>query len=354
MAIIIGSGDLVDQRIGLIDQEDATVARPSLEAMTLHSYPDPAIEASWRRYALAERYPSQYLAPEFFLEPFFASRKPFAILLLKDERVVAVVSGTHEKTHLRCGNSGSPQLSISPECTEDDLALLVEALRAETSGRMGISIASFSNSTGLGKHGFFQRTGGATMMLDLRNGSEALYKQFSKGRRSDIQFAIKAGVEVTEASSETDFEIYYEIYRDWCARKQIAQHDRELMLRALRLRSNRRLFLAKHKGKVIAGTIIRFLENGIAEYAANNSPEQYQSLRANPLLNWVAIEWACNQGLNSFSMCGSHPYLRHFGGQEIPIYRYSADASFLKTFQVREWLIKKRQAYKESRQSTHD
>ena len=121
------------------------------------------------------------------------------------------------------------------------------------------------------------------------------------------------------------------------------------MFRALRLRSNRRLFLATHQGKIIAGTIIRFLENGVAEYAANNSPEEYQSLRPNPLLNWVSIQWAFKHGLKSFSMGGSHPYLRHFGGEEIPIYRYSADASFFKTFQLREWLISKRQAYKKSR-----
>jgi lipid II:glycine glycyltransferase (peptidoglycan interpeptide bridge formation enzyme) len=230
----------------------------------------------------------------------------------------------------------------------------VEALRAEAPGNVGSTIASLSTVPDLEKYGFFQRTASAIMMLDLREGPDAVYKRFSKGRRSDIQFAIRAGVEVIEASSENDFERYYQIYRDWCTRKNIGQHPRDVMFRALQLRSNRRLFLATHEGRVIAGTIIRFLENGVAEYAANNSPEEYQSLRPNPLLNWVSIQWAFEQGLKSFSMGGSHPYLRHFGGQEIPIYRYSADASFFKTFQLREWLIKKRQAYKKSRQASHD
>jgi len=344
----------VDQRVEIpVFTDHSGRVQSSFKAITLHAYPEPALEASWRRYILSEQYPTHYLAPEFFLEPFFADRKPFAILAMKDGDVVAVLTGVHEKTYVRCGNSGSPQLSISAECRPEALARLVEALRLETSRRIGSTIASLTNVTELKKHGFFQRTASAIMMLDLRQGPEAIYKRFSKGRRSDVQFAIRSGVEVMEASSESDFERYYEIYWDWCTRKKIAKHPRELMFRALGLRSNRRLFLATHQGKIIAGTIIRFLENGVAEYAANNSPEEYQSLRPNPLLNWVTIQWAFKQGLKSFSMGGSHPYLRHFGGEEIPIYRYSLDASFFKTFQLRESLISKRQGYKKSRKSKH-
>jgi lipid II:glycine glycyltransferase (peptidoglycan interpeptide bridge formation enzyme) len=187
------------------------------------------------------------------------------------------------------------------------------------------------------------------MMLDLQQGPEALYKQFSKGRRSDIQFALRSGVEIREATSLEDFEQYYQLYLGWCTRKNLPLQTRDVMIRALQLRSNRRLFLATHEGKVIAGSIFRFLANGIAEYAANNSPEEYQLLRPNPLLNWAAIQWASKIGLKSLSMGGSHPYLRHFGGQEVPIYRYSTDAGFFKTFQLREWLIKKRQAFKKIR-----
>ena len=174
-------------------------------------------------------------------------------------------------------------MSVSSECTPDEIARLVEALYAETGRRKGSTLSSFSNLANLEKHGFFRRTISSIIMLDLRQGPETIYKQFSKGRRSDIQFAIRSGVEVIEATSERDFDAYYRVHRDWCRRKNIAEHPRDLMFRALELRSNRRLFLATHQGKVIAGTIIRFLENGIAEYAANNSSEEYQSLRPNPL-----------------------------------------------------------------------
>jgi len=313
--------------------------------ITLHAYPATALERAWRKYTLRGQYPTQYLAPEFFLEPFFAHRKPFAILVTKGEEVVAVLTGLHEETFVRCGNSGSPQLSVSPECGAEGFACLIEALHLE-SGKKGATIASFYEIAEFKNFGFFNRTSGATMILDLRQGPDALYKQFSKGRRSDIQFALRSGVEVVEATSLEDFERYYQIYREWCARKKLAHHSHDVMFRALQLRSNRKLFLATHEGKVIGGSIFRFLENGIAEYAANNSPEEYQSLRPNPLLNWAAIQWASKIGLKSLSMGGSHPYLRHFGGNEVPIYRYSLDLTLLKTFRFREWLISWRSAYK--------
>ncbi len=342
----------MDQSVESAVSRECTVeARSGYRAVTLHAYPEPALERAWRAYALKEQYPTHYIAPEFFLEPFFAHKNPFAILVLKGEEIVAVLTGMHEKEFLRCGNSGSPQLSVSAECDAAGISSLATSLRAEA-GRKGITLASFYSVPALEKHGFFRRTSGATMMLDLQQGPESLYKQFNKGRRSDIQFAIRAGVEVMEAASEDDFERYYNVHCEWCTRKNLPQHSRDVMFRALRLRSNRKLFLAVHDGKLIAGSIVRFLENGIAEYAANNSPEEYRSLKPNPLLNWAAIQWAYKQGLKNFSMGGSHPYLRHFGGKEVPIYRYSLDATLLKTFRLREWLILKRQQQKNPQQSS--
>ena len=347
---IISSGESVEQSVESgVSARDEQVAegRPVYRTVTLHAYPEPAIERAWRKYTLGHQYPTQYLAPEYFLEPFFAHRNPFTILVVKHEEVVAALTGFHEKTFVRCGNSGSPQLSISLDCGPEGFAILMEALRVE-SGNKGATIASFSEVPELKEFGFFERTSGATMMLDLEQGPETLYKQFSKGRRSDIQFAIRSGVEVSEATSPDDFERYYQVYLEWCARKKLPRHSHDVMFSALQLRSNRRLFLATHEGKVIAGSIFRFLENGVAEYAANNSPEEYQSLRPNPLLNWAAIQWAWKIGLRTLSMGGAHPYLRHFGGKEVPIYRYSLDSTLFKTFRLREWLISRRQAYKKA------
>ncbi|HEU5399945.1 MAG TPA: GNAT family N-acetyltransferase [Terriglobales bacterium] len=321
--------------------------------IALHAYPDPETESAWRRYLLNEPYASHYLAPDFFLEPLFESKRPFSILVKHDNAVAAVLTGIHEKTHVRCGNSASPQLSISPGCTAEDLRCLIEELYRETGRVEGCSLASFSRITDLKRHGFFERACRQVVMLDLRRGLDATYKGFNKGKRSDIQHAIKSGVEVIEATSDSDFESYYDIYAQWCNQKKLPLHPREMMIQAWRLESNRRLFLAVYRNKIVAGSVIRFLRGGIAEYAGNSSLAEYHSLRANPLLNWTAIQWAYNDGLHAFSMGGSHPYLKHFGGEQLPVYRYSTDASFFKTFQLREWLLEKRHTLKAMVTSRH-
>jgi len=108
-------------------------------------------------------------------------------------------------------------------------------------------------------------------------------------------------------------------------------------LAAFGLRDSRRLFLAFHDGKVIAGSVVRFTPSGVAEYSANNSRPSALNLRPNSLLNWVAIQWSHAQGLRVYSMGGAHPFLRHFGGSEIPIYRYRKDLTLFRRHDRAEW-----------------
>ena len=176
------------------------------------------------------------------------------------------------------------------------------------------------------------------MTLDLTRGPDALRKEFNKGRKSDITYAQKAGVVVREwESSEDEFREYYTIYADWCKRKEIPVTPYDVMRAAFGLRDSRRLFLAFHEGKVIAGSVVRYTPFGVAEYSANNSTPSALNLRPNALLNWIAIQWAHAQGMKIYSMGGAHPFLRHFGGSEIPIYRYRKDLTLFRRHDRVEW-----------------
>src|SRR5438046_4145269 len=103
-------------------------------------------------------------------------------------------------------------------------------------------------------------------MLDLTQGPEALFKGFSSTRRNDIRSATKRGVEVFIAETREEFRVYHEIYIDWCERKKLVPGSFEAFEEALLLRENRRLFLARYDGKVIAGTIIRVYPGEVIEY----------------------------------------------------------------------------------------
>jgi len=82
-----------------------------LEFLVLDRFPDPAIEKALARVCLDEvRFPSHYCAPEFFLEPFWEGKHPFAILALEQDTVVGVLTGLHENEQNRIWSSvGDPR-----------------------------------------------------------------------------------------------------------------------------------------------------------------------------------------------------------------------------------------------------
>ena len=307
-------------------------------AVTLHSFPDADLERAWRTFLLTADFPTHYVSPEYFHEPFFAGKRQFAILALKGSTVTGVITGMHDRHHVVCGVSGRPQVALSPSAGSDVFASLLGALRAEAGSSTLISVFSWLPLPAFRDDGFTEREIDAIVMLDLRLGRDALFKGFNKGRKSDINFAARKGVEVRLTNSDADFSAYYEIYSTWCDRKKIEPQSIETMRAAFGLESNRVLFMAFHEGVAIAGSVVRFVSSGIAEYSANNSVEAALHLRPNSLLNWVAIQWACEQGLRGYSMGGSHPFLRHFGGDLLPIYRYRIDLSLFKRHERREQL----------------
>ena len=176
-------------------------------------------------------------------------------------------------------------------------------------------------------------------MLDLTRGSSELFKHFAQTRRTDIRNAIKRGLEVVIASTPDEFKTYYEMYADWCRRKNTAPFSFEVVEEALRL-PNRRLFLARYEGKTIAATIIRLYPGAMIEYAANSSLPEYLKLRPNDLLQWRVVEWACEEGYKRYSLGGAHLFVQRMGGDIVPVYRYRIDRTWLHRHDLKEALGK--------------
>jgi lipid II:glycine glycyltransferase (peptidoglycan interpeptide bridge formation enzyme) len=181
-------------------------------------------------------------------------------------------------------------------------------------------------------------------MLDLAKGGDALFKDFTQTRRSEIRQAMKKG-EVTVKDLETEDELnqLYEIHLAWNKRKGNRADSREDFVKVSQDKDHRKTLVAIYQEKVIAGTFFRFCNaagGGVVEYAGNNSLEEYHKLRANPLSCWRAIEWAAENNFAHFSMGASHDYLRRFGGDIRSNYRYTFDRTFLKRHEKKEKLKK--------------
>jgi predicted N-acyltransferase len=145
-------------------------------------------------------------------------------------------------------------------------------------------------------------------------------------------------LEVKTLETKAELLELYEIHTDWNRRKGRTPESFEKFQMAASLTDHRKIFLALHDGKVVAGTFFRFCRGGIIEGSANHSIPEYQKLAPNELIMWRAIEWACADGFKLFSMGASHHFLTKFGGEIVANYRYRSDRTILKLHNNRERL----------------
>src|SRR5579872_1145533 len=78
----------------------------------LREFPSEKIEAAWCDFLRRLEYPSHYNAPEYFLEPYWTEKLPFAILAIEDDRVAGVLTGIHERDQVVSGLQSRPQITV--------------------------------------------------------------------------------------------------------------------------------------------------------------------------------------------------------------------------------------------------
>jgi len=308
----------------------------------IREFPPPDLEKAWRDYLTRVESPSHYDAPEFFLEPFWSEKKPFAVLALDSDRVAGTLTGLHIDKNVSCGLPSRPQISVDrAQDTKASLEALLEGLLVEAASAELVNVYSWSalQLPPFSAHGFRSRELPGNVVLDLTAGAEALFKQFSKDCRRNIRFAEKNGVEVFEAATAQDIADAYAIYCAWReTERKTGVGDKmsfEVFEQSVGLKGNRRLFLARVSGKAIAINRFRFFPGGLLESSANSSLDEFIHLKPNNLLQWRGIQWACQHGLRRHSLGGSHPFLMRFGGTVVPVLHYRLDRTWLRRHDIR-------------------
>jgi hypothetical protein len=308
----------------------------------LTSYPAAELEKKWFDFLPASSYPSHYTSPGFFREPYWENQNPFAVLVLDGEKVVGAATGLRRDKQVVSGLAVRPQISVDRNAdSKKVLGMLTKGFFELTGGNFELlTVHSSERLEDFTEHGFAEKKAAGAfevIMLDLSKGADAVFKSFSQSRRSDLRKAMRGDqVQISQLETEDELAELYPIHVEWCRRKQIAPDTFEMMRAFLALGEYHRIFIARHEGKIIAGSYFRFCAGGLFEYTANNSVPDFQHLRPNDLLVWKSIEWACEQGFTRYSMGGSHLFLRRFGGEAVAGYRYQLDRSFLKKHEKKE------------------
>lgn len=307
----------------------------------LHAYPDPEIEAKWLECLAHADAPQHFASPAFFLEPYFAEKKPFAVLALEDGRVTGILTGLHDRKTVVSGLETRVHIAVDQRHDPQQAVLrLVEGVDRESRGATLVQVYSWRQLPldPFVKAGYRQREFTGNPVFDLSLGAETLIKRFGKSQRHNVRLAKKSGVEIVEATSREQFEEFYAIYEKWCGVKQTAQFSKAVEWDAFQnTRANRTYFLAMHEGKAIAGSVIRFYPGGLIECSRNSSLPEFRNLKPNDLLIAHTIEWGCAHGFQRISLGAHHKFLRGFGGEITPIHRYRADRTFLRRHDVQDF-----------------
>ena len=308
-----------------------------MDFQILRQFPSPDCESSWRQYLTRLEMQAHYDSPEFFSEPLWEGRNPFAVLAMDGKRVCGVVTGLQPEKHVMCGVGARPQISADPSANiPETLTALVNGLLEVSNSADLVSVYTWRSLElpVFASRGFHITDLPGSLMLDLTLGSEELFKQFTKDRRRNIRYAEKNGVEVTEVTTEQEMAEAYAVYSHWRERRGKSAQGRtlsfDLYRRTVSMKGNRLFLIARVDGKVIATNIFRFFPGGLFESSANTSPEEFIHLKPNDLLQWRGIEWACRNGLRRHSLGGCHEFLLRFGGTVVPTQHYRLDRTFLR------------------------
>src|SRR5437660_2666505 len=124
----------------------------------LHRRPEGQIEALGRSCLADADFPTHYTAPEYFLEPGFRNKGPFAILSLSGEEVTAVLTGTHDGAYVQSGQSVRPQIVFSRRADRvRAMTNLVDGLLLEAASAKLVDLFVWSDMGALVNSRFRQR-----------------------------------------------------------------------------------------------------------------------------------------------------------------------------------------------------
>lgn len=181
----------------------------------------------------------------------------------------------------------------------------------------------------------YERDDWQNFLIYLNTSKESLYKNLIKSRRNNINKAKRYGVEIEELLDIQMVEVFYNLLRETYKGKFPLEDisNFKAAFDILAPKGMAKFFMAKYKGKYLAGILI-LLFKGIAYdwYAGSTLDKNDLKVCPNDILAWHAINYAHENGYKLFDFGGGgHPndnsgfieFKRQFGGKMVNYGRYS-------------------------------
>ncbi|MBI5643648.1 MAG: peptidoglycan bridge formation glycyltransferase FemA/FemB family protein [Deltaproteobacteria bacterium] len=152
--------------------------------------------------------------------------------------------------------------------------------------------------------------------------AEGFFNLLDRDTRRCIRKAAKEGVAIEPATTESELEIFYGIFKEFTVNKGFMSRGYEYQRRLWETyvtHENGRLFLAKYQGNIIGGLIcIMFADKCLAMHMG--TPYKYHNLYSYYAYVWESIKWAKERGCRwySFRGVGTTPTQEHFKNKFLP------------------------------------
>lgn len=144
-------------------------------------------------------------------------------------------------------------------------------------------------------------------LIDLNRPRQAVWKAVRSNAQRNIRKAQKSGVVIEEVEDAGGVTAAYDILEQVYKRIQVPLPHLSLFqatFEVLRPKEMVKILLAKIDDKTI-GALTLLIYKGVVIYWYTGALREYSSYRANDLLVWQALEWACEQGYHTFDFGGA-------------------------------------------------
>ena len=171
--------------------------------------------------------------------------------------------------------------------------------------------------------------GRRSWVLDIRPSAEQLLANFKMTWRQNVRSAERKGVIIREASSDADFDTYYDLLKLTSERDAFFIHEKDYhkeILRYFGSKGDAVLYLAEHEGEAIAAKMLIRFGNWCWDMFGASSNNK-RNLKPTYLLQYRCILWAKERGCDFFDfrtipevlepgeeMWGVYEYKKGFNG----------------------------------------
>lgn len=144
-------------------------------------------------------------------------------------------------------------------------------------------------------------------VMDLTKSEEELLANMHNKQRYNVGLAQRKGVTVTQGTSDEDFAVFFELYKQTGVRQKFYYRSKSYLqsvFKLFRAEESAYILTAYYSKKPLASWMLLKYED-VLYYPYGGSTEEYKNVFASTLVGWEAIKLGKNLGCTLFDMWGA-------------------------------------------------